>query len=65
MHIFGDAHLYANHREQVDLPLSRKSYPLPIMKLNPDIKDVFVFRYEDFALVGYEYHPGIKASVAV
>ncbi|MES9958610.1 MAG: thymidylate synthase [Sedimenticola sp.] len=65
VHTFGDAHLYLNHLEQVETQLSREPLPLPTMKLNPDVKTVFDFRYEDFELVGYEAHPHIKAPVAV
>ncbi|MET0103794.1 MAG: thymidylate synthase [Sedimenticola sp.] len=65
VHTFGDAHLYLNHLEQVETQLSREPLPLPTMKLNPDVKSVFDFRYEDFELVGYEAHPHIKAPVAV
>jgi thymidylate synthase len=61
----GDCHLYANHLEQTDLQLSREPLPLPQMKLNPDVKDLFAFRFEDFELVGYQSHPHIKAPVAV
>jgi len=61
----GDCHLYANHLEQADLQLSREPLPLPTMKLNPQVKDLFDFRFEDFELVGYEAHPHIKAAVAV
>ncbi len=61
----GDTHLYLNHLEQVDLQLSRTPRPLPTMKINPDVKDIFSFRYEDFELVGYDPYPGIKAPVAV
>ena len=61
----GDCHLYANHLEQADLQLSREPLPLPTMKLNPAVKDLFDFRFEDFELVGYEAHPHIKAPVAV
>ena len=61
----GDCHLYANHLEQADLQLSREPQPLPTMKLNPEVKDLFDFRFEDFELVGYESHPHIKAPVAV
>ncbi len=61
----GDCHLYANHLEQADLQLTREPLPLPTMKLNPDVKDLFAFRFEDFELVGYEAHPHIKAPVAV
>jgi len=61
----GDCHLYTNHLEQADLQLSREPLPLPTMKLNPQVKDLFGFRFEDFELVGYEAHPHIKAAVAV
>ena len=65
IHTLGDAHLYLNHLEQADLQLSREPLPLPTMKLNPDVDDLFAFRYEDFTLEGYEFHPHIKAPVAV
>ncbi|WP_455206408.1 thymidylate synthase [Kaarinaea lacus] len=65
IHTLGDAHLYLNHLEQTEEQLSRKPYPLPVMKLNPDIKSVFDFTFDDFELVGYECHPHIKAPVAV
>lgn len=61
----GDTHLYINHLEQTNLQLSRAPKALPVMKINPDIKDIFGFKYEDFELVGYEPWPGIKAAVAV
>ncbi len=61
----GDCHLYSNHLEQVDLQLTREPYPLPQMKLNPEITSIFDFKYEDFELVGYQSHPAIKAPVAV
>lgn len=61
----GDCHLYANHLEQADLQLTREPLPLPSMKLNPEVKDLFDFRFGDFELVGYEAHPHIKAPVAV
>ena len=61
----GDCHLYANHLEQADLQLTREPLPLPTMQLNPEVKDLFAFRFEDFELVGYEAHPHIKAPVAV
>jgi thymidylate synthase len=61
----GDCHLYANHLEQADLQLSREPLPLPVMKLNPDVKDIFAFRFEDFELLGYQAHPHIAAPVAV
>ena len=65
VHTFGDAHLYANHIEQADLQLSRAPLSLPALKLNPDVKDLFAFSYDDVAIVGYESHPHIKAAVAV
>jgi thymidylate synthase len=65
VHSFGDTHLYLNHLEQARLQLTRSPRPLPIMKLNPAVKDLFAFHYEDFALEGYEPHPHIKAAVAV
>jgi thymidylate synthase len=65
IHTLGDAHLYLNHLEQARLQLSRELKPLPVMKLNPAVKDVFAFQYEDFTLEGYEPHPHIKAEVAV
>ena len=65
IHTFGDAHLYLNHIEQARLQLSRQPRQLPTLRLNPDVKDIFAFRYEDFALVGYDPHPHIKAQVAV
>jgi thymidylate synthase len=65
VHSFGDVHLYNNHMEQANLQLSRKPFPLPTMKINPTVKDIFAFKYEDFTLENYECHPGIKAPVAV
>ncbi len=65
IHTFGDVHLYHNHREQADLQLSRTPYPLPTMHINPDVKDISGFRFEDFTLAGYQCHPAIKAPVAV
>ncbi|WP_455229750.1 thymidylate synthase [Geopseudomonas aromaticivorans] len=61
----GDCHLYSNHLEQTDLQLSRAPYPLPQMQLNPAVKDLFAFKFEDFELTGYQSHPHIKAPVAV
>ncbi len=65
VHTLGDAHLYSNHLDQTKLQLSRKPFGLPQMKLNPEVKDLLAFRYEDFELVGYESHPSIKAPIAV
>ena len=65
IHTFGDVHIYSNHMEQVNLQLSRTPYPLPVMKLNPAVHDIFSFMYEDFTLENYQAHPPIKAPVAV
>lgn len=65
VHTFGDVHIYNNHMEQVNLQLSREPFPLPQMKINPVIKDIFSFSFEDFTLENYQSHPGIKAPVAV
>jgi thymidylate synthase len=65
VHTFGDVHLYNNHFEQAQLQLTRTPYPLPKMKINPDVKDIFGFTFEDFTLEGYQSHPAIKAPVAV
>lgn len=65
VHTFGDVHIYKNHMEQVKLQLSRTPFQLPQMKLNPEVKDIFGFRFEDFTLENYQSHPGIKAPVAV
>jgi thymidylate synthase len=65
VHSFGDVHLYNNHFEQARLQLSRTPFHLPVMKINPEVKDIFSFKYEDFTLENYESHPGIKAPVAV
>ncbi len=65
IHTFGDAHIYSNHFEQVELQLSRDIRPYPTMKINPDIKSIFDFKYEDFELENYNPHPAIKGAVAV
>jgi thymidylate synthase len=65
VHTLGDAHLYLNHLEQCDLQLSREPFPLPRMRLNPGVKDLFAFRYEDFEISEYQCHPAIKAPIAV
>jgi thymidylate synthase len=65
VHTFGDAHLYSNHIEQAKLQLSRECRPLPTMKINPAVNDIFDFKLEDFELINYDPHPHIKAQVAV
>ena len=65
VHTTGDTHLYLNHMEQTDLQLSREPRPLPTMRLNPDVKNIFDFKYEDFELLNYDPHPHIKGIVAV
>jgi len=65
VHSFGDAHIYNNHMEQIELQLSREPRPLPQMKINPDIKDIFEFKFEDFSLENYDPHPHIKGKVAI
>ena len=65
VHSFGDVHLYNNHFEQANLQLTRTPFPLPTMKINPDVKDIFSFQFEDFELLNYVSHPAIKAPVAV
>jgi thymidylate synthase len=65
VHTFGDVHIYLNHLEQVNTQLSREPFPLPEMRINSDVKDLFAFRYEDFELVDYQCHPPIRAPIAV
>ena len=65
VHTIGDAHIYLNHIEQVKLQLSRTPYPLPTMKINPEVKDIFSFQYEDFTLENYQCHPTIKGEISV
>lgn len=65
IHTFGDVHIYSNHLEQVKLQLTREPFPLPRMKINPNVDDIFSFQYDDFSLENYQYHPAIKAEVAV
>ena len=65
IHTFGDAHIYNNHTAQLELQLSRECRPLPKMTLNPEIKNIFDFKFEDFTLVGYDPHPSIKGQIAV
>lgn len=65
VHTLGDVHIYNNHFEQVDLQLSREPRALPKMKINSDVKDIFEYKFEDFELIGYDPHPGIKAPIAI
>jgi thymidylate synthase len=65
VHTFGDLHLYSNHLEQAKLQLTREPRALPVMKLNPAVKEIEAFRFEDFTLEGYDPHPAIKAEIAV
>ena len=65
IHTFGDAHLYSNHTEQVETQLDREPFPLPTMKINPAVKNIFDFTFEDFELLDYQCHPGIRAPIAI
>ncbi|MBQ9212614.1 MAG: thymidylate synthase, partial [Bacteroidales bacterium] len=65
VHTLGDAHIYLNHLDQVKLQLSREPYPLPEMEINPEVKDIFSFKYEDFKIKNYQYHPTIKGVISV
>lgn len=65
VHTFGDAHLYSNHADQVETQLAREPFTLPEMKINPDVKNIFDFSYDDFELINYECHPGIRAPIAI
>ena len=65
VHTFGDAHLYSNHSGQVELQLSREPFPLPTMKINPQVKDIFAFTFDDFELIDYQCHDAIRAPIAV
>jgi thymidylate synthase len=65
IHTFGDAHLYSNHAEQVETQLAREPFPLPTMNINPDVNNIFDFTYEDFELLDYQCHPGIRAPIAI
>jgi len=65
VHTFGDAHLYSNHMEQVETQLAREPLSMPTMKLNPDVKNIFDFCFDDFELEGYKSHPGIRAPIAI
>jgi thymidylate synthase len=65
IHTFGDVHLYNNHIEQAKLQLSRTPYALPVMRLNPEVNNIFDFTFEDFTFENYQHHPAIKAAVAV
>jgi len=65
IHTLGDAHIYMNHIDQVKLQLKRKPYPLPKMKINPNVKNIFDFKFEDFELVDYQSHPHIKGEISV
>ena len=65
VHTFGDAHIYNNHLDQVNLQLSRSPLPLPLLRINPEVKSIFDFKYDDFELINYQSHPHIKGDVSV
>lgn len=65
VHTFGDAHLYLNHLEQVEIQLARSPYPLPTMRINPEVNDIFNFQYDDFELIDYQAHPHIAAPISI
>ena len=65
VHTIGDAHVYNNHFDQVKLQLTREPFPLPTMKINPEVQDIFDFKFEDFTLENYQHHEAIKAPIAV
>ena len=65
IHTLGDAHLYSNHIEQAKLQLTRECKPLPQLKINPNVKSIFDFKFEDFEIIGYDPHPTIKAEIAI
>ena len=65
IHTLGDAHIYLNHMEQVRLQLTRELRPLPVMNVNPEVRDIFSFKYDDFTLTGYDPHPAIKGEISV
>jgi thymidylate synthase len=65
VHTLGDAHIYLNHIEQCKLQLTREPFPLPEMRINPDVKDIFGFQFSDFELVNYQAHPHIKGAISV
>jgi len=65
VHTFGDVHLYNNHIEQAELQLTREPRPLPTLKINPEVKNIFDFTYEDFEILNYDPHPHIKAAVSI
>ena len=65
IHTLGDAHIYSNHFEQMEMQLKRTPYKLPQIEINPEIKDIFSFKYDDFKLIDYKAHPHIKGKVSV